>query len=56
MSPSLGAAAAELAWDGTTATDVSFMDPGRFLGPGRTVTSLPLTDQDAAALAGAVND
>jgi sarcosine oxidase len=48
MAPSLGAAAAELAWDGTTATDVSFMDPGRFLGQGRAVTGLPLTDRDAS--------
>ena len=48
MAPSLGAVAAELAWDGTTATEVSFMAPGRFLAPGQTVTSLPLTDSDGA--------
>lgn len=68
MAPALGAVAAELAWDGTTATDVSFMNPGRFLDPGRTLTgvpltglsltglpptALPLTDQEAAGPGGA---
>jgi sarcosine oxidase len=56
MAPSLGAAAAELAWDATTATDVSFMDPGRFLDPGQIVTSLPLAGRDAAESPGALND
>jgi len=45
MAPSLGAVAAELTWDGMTATDVGFMDPGRFLTPGQAITALPLTDQ-----------
>src|ERR1700729_3392186 len=31
MSSSLGAVAADLIADGTTATDISFLDPGRFL-------------------------
>ena len=48
MAPSLGAVAAELAWDGTTPTEVSFADPGRFLAPGQTVTSLPLTEPSGA--------
>jgi sarcosine oxidase len=41
MASSLGAVAADLIADGTTATDVSFMNPGRFLPPGATVSSLP---------------
>lgn len=40
MASSLGAVAAELAWDGSSATDVSFMDPGRFLPAGRTLSTL----------------
>jgi sarcosine oxidase len=42
MASSLGAAAADLLSEGTTATDVSFMDPARFLPPPRTVSALPL--------------
>jgi sarcosine oxidase len=42
MASSLGAVAADLISDGTTATDVSFMDPMRFLEPQRTVAALPL--------------
>jgi sarcosine oxidase len=41
MAASLGAVAAELIAEGTSATDVSFMDPGRFLGPQRAVTAWP---------------
>jgi len=42
MASSLGAVAAELVAEGTTTTDVSFMDPARFLEPHRTVAALPL--------------
>jgi sarcosine oxidase len=42
MATSLGAVAADLIAEGTTATDVSFMDPMRFLEPQRTVAALPL--------------
>jgi sarcosine oxidase len=56
MAPSLGAAAAELAWDGTTATDVSFMDPARFLDRGQIITGLPLANQDTPVFDGAGND
>ena len=44
MASSLGAAAADLIAEGTTMTDISFMDPGRFLAPPRTVTALPVND------------
>jgi len=44
MASSLGAAAADLIAEGTTTTDISFMDPGRFLAPPRTVTALPVND------------
>jgi sarcosine oxidase len=43
MAPSLGAVAADLIAEGTTTTDVSFMDPMRFSGPRHTVAALPLT-------------
>jgi sarcosine oxidase len=43
MAAALGAVAADLLADGTTATDVSFMDPGRFLPPPRSVPDLPVT-------------
>ena len=43
MASALGAIAADLALDGTTATDVSFMNPSRFLGPDSTLTSLALS-------------
>jgi sarcosine oxidase len=42
MASSLGAVAADLVSEGTTTTDVSFMDPMRFVGPGHTVAALPL--------------
>ncbi len=42
MASSLGAVAADLIAAGTTTTDVSFMDPARFLEPPRTVAALPL--------------
>jgi sarcosine oxidase len=44
MASSLGAVAADLISDGTTATDISFMDPARFLPPGQAVGALPLAD------------
>lgn len=44
MSAALGAVAADLIADAATATDISFMDPGRFLGPPRTVAGLPMND------------
>lgn len=47
MSSSLGAVAADLIAEGTTETDISFMDPGRFLPPGATVSSLPLAAEHA---------
>ncbi|WP_458114012.1 N-methyl-L-tryptophan oxidase [Arthrobacter sp. R1-13] len=43
MASALGAIAADLVIDGTTATDVSFMNPARFLGPDSQLTSLPLS-------------
>ena len=43
MASALGAIAADLALDGKTATDVSFMSPSRFLGPGSPLTSLALS-------------
>jgi sarcosine oxidase len=42
MASSLGAVAADLISEGTTATDVSFMDPMRFAGPQQTLAALPL--------------
>jgi sarcosine oxidase len=33
MASSLGAVAADLIAEGTTTTDISFMDPARFLAP-----------------------
>ena len=48
MSSSLGAVAADLIADGTTATDISFMDPGRFLAPGQTLDALPLATTSPA--------
>jgi sarcosine oxidase len=48
MSSSLGAVAADLIADGTTATDISFMDPGRFLPPGQTLDALPLATTSPA--------
>lgn len=43
MASSLGAVAADLVADGATATDVSFMNPMRFLPPGQEVANLPMT-------------
>jgi sarcosine oxidase len=43
MASGLGAIAADLVLDGTTATDVSFMNPARFLGPDARLTSLALS-------------
>ncbi|HEY2285662.1 MAG TPA: N-methyl-L-tryptophan oxidase [Streptosporangiaceae bacterium] len=43
MASSLGAVAADLIADGMTSTDVSFMDPARFLGPGAALATLPVT-------------
>ncbi len=42
MASSLGAVAADLIADGTTTTDISFMDPARFLAAGKTIESLPV--------------
>ena len=43
MASALGAVAADLVADGTTATDVTFMNPARFLGPDARLTSLALS-------------
>lgn len=43
MASALGAVAADLVLDGTTATDVSFMNAARFLGPDARLTSLALS-------------
>jgi sarcosine oxidase len=43
MASALGAIAADLVQDGTTATDVSFMNPARFLRPDSRLTSLALS-------------
>jgi sarcosine oxidase len=48
MASSLGAVAADLIADGTTATDISFMNPARFLLPGQSVDTLPLSDSSPA--------
>jgi sarcosine oxidase len=42
MASSLGAVAADLIAAGKTSTDISFMDPARFLEPPRAVADLPL--------------
>jgi sarcosine oxidase len=42
MATSLGAVAADLIAEGTTTTDIGFMDPMRFSGPEQTVAALPL--------------
>jgi sarcosine oxidase len=42
MASSLGAVAADLISEGTTTTDVSFMDPARFLPPHHKVADIPL--------------
>lgn len=44
MASSLGAVAADLIADGETATDVSFMNPVRFLPPGQELADLPMND------------
>jgi sarcosine oxidase len=43
MASALGAIAADLVLTGTTATDVDFMNPARFLGPDSRLTSLALS-------------
>jgi sarcosine oxidase len=43
MASALGAVATDLVLDGITATDVSFMDAARFLGPDARLTSLALS-------------
>ena len=43
MASALGAVAADLVLDGTTATDVSFMNASRFLGPDTQLTPLALS-------------
>jgi sarcosine oxidase len=48
MATSLGAVAADLIAEGTSTTDVSFMDPMRFSGTQRTVAALPLASTDIA--------
>ena len=48
MASSLGAVAADLIAEGTTATEVSFMDPARFLPPQHSVADLPLDDGAAS--------
>ncbi len=44
MASSLGAVAADLIAEGTTTTDISFMDPARFLAPQHTVAAQHLDD------------
>jgi sarcosine oxidase len=51
MASSLGAVAADLIADGQTATDVSFMNPARFLPLGATVDSLPVGGTTASRVA-----
>jgi sarcosine oxidase len=46
MASSIGAVAADLISEGTTTTDISFMDPARFMPPQHAVGALPM---DAAA-------
>ena len=48
MAASLGAVVADLIAEGTTATDVSFMDPARFLPPQHGVADIPLDDGAAS--------
>ena len=43
MASGLGAVAVDLALTGTTETEVSFMSPSRFLTPGQTLSTLPLS-------------
>jgi sarcosine oxidase len=43
MASALGAVAADLVGDGATETDVSFMNPARFLGPDPRLRSLALS-------------
>jgi sarcosine oxidase len=49
MASALGAVAADLITDGTTATDVSFMDPARFLPEGDVIGMLPISTAASAA-------
>lgn len=48
MASSLGAVAADLITEGTTTTDISFMDPARFLPAGGTTDMLPLNAETTA--------
>jgi sarcosine oxidase len=48
MASSLGAAAADLIAEGTTSTDISFMDPARFLPAGGTTEMLPVSTVSGA--------
>jgi len=43
MASALGAVAADFISDGTTSTDVAFMNPARFLPPAGAIASLPMT-------------
>jgi sarcosine oxidase len=43
MASSLGAVVADLIADGSTRTDISFLNPARFLPAGATIDTLPLT-------------
>jgi sarcosine oxidase len=48
MASSLGSVAADLLADGTTGTDIGFMNPARFLPPGQALDTLPLSDSSPA--------
>ena len=52
MASSLGAVAADLVAEGTTATDISFLDPARFLPAGQNIGELPLVASPGPADAG----
>jgi sarcosine oxidase len=49
MASSLGAVAADLITDGTTATDISFMHPARFLPDQEVIDILPVNAATGAA-------
>jgi sarcosine oxidase len=49
MTSSLGAVAVDLIADGTTATNIScFMNPARFVLPGQSLDTIPLSDSSPA--------
>src|SRR3984957_20361698 len=52
MGGALGAVAADLVAEGTTATDISFLDPARFLPAGQNIGELPLAASPGPADAG----